>query len=135
MPKMRTIPKLNSGSWLLNVKKPETVRIFCAYLVVASVAAVAIQVVALTAIIVGGVPEHVFMTLMFRLSAFAFCLGVIGLIRRVARRAFAEALVRDEVEFTDFRLRPISVSPTCKHRQLVILHMRLTGFSVDTNNQ
>jgi hypothetical protein len=135
MPKVRTIPKLNSGEPVAQCEEAGDGTHF---------SCVSCRGISCCGGNPGsrvdghhcwGVPEHVFTTPMFRLSAFAFCLGVIGLVRRVAPRAFAEALVRDEVEFTDFRLRLVSVSPTCKHRQLVILHMRLTGFSVDTNNR
>jgi hypothetical protein len=127
---MRT--KLNSARWLPKLKAPETVRFFRAHLIVASAAAMLIQLVALTTISVAGVPEHFFETPIFRLAAVVLILSMVGATRYFARIAFVAAIGRNDVTFLDAECRLVSVSETCPQRQLVILHARFTGFLVVT---
>jgi hypothetical protein len=126
---MRT--KLNSAMWLPNLKAPETVRAFRAHLIVASAAAMLIQLVALTAIFVVGVPEHFFETSIFRLSAVVLILSIIGATRYFARTAFVAAIGRNDVTILDTERRLLSISETCPQRRLVILHARFAGFVAD----
>lgn len=126
---MRTIPRFNSARWMPSLKAPETVRAFRAHLIAASVAAMSIQLVALATIFLAGVPEHLFETTMFRLSAAALVLGMVGAIRCVAWIAFVAAIGRNDAKFLDARHSLVSVSATCPRRHLVILHARFAGFA------
>ncbi|MFM0125816.1 hypothetical protein P0D73_44550 [Paraburkholderia sp. RL18-101-BIB-B] len=123
--------KLNSTMWLPNLKSPETIRAFRAHLIVASAAAISIQLVALTAIFVAGVPVHFFGTGIFRLTAAVLILSIVAVARYVARSAFMAAIDRNEVTFLGAQRRLVSVSATCPRRQLVILHARFAGFVGD----
>ncbi|MFM0732669.1 hypothetical protein PQQ52_19500 [Paraburkholderia sediminicola] len=129
---MRTIPKLKLAMSWPNLKAPETVRAFRAHLIAACAAAMSIQLIALTAIVVFGVPEHFFETAIFRLSAAALILSIVGAVRYVAWDAFVSAVGRNDVIFHDARHRVVSVSATCPQRQLVILHARFAGFAGET---
>ena len=100
---MRTIPRFNSARWMPGLKAPETVRAFRAHLIAASVAAMSIQLVALATIFLAGVPEHLFETTMFRLSAAALMLGMVGAIRCVAWIAFVAADGRTDAKFLEAR--------------------------------
>jgi hypothetical protein len=126
---MRT--KLNSAMWLPNLKAPEIVRAFRAHLIVASAAAMVIQLAALTAIFVAGVPEHFFETSIFRLAAIVLILSMVGATRYFARTAFVAAIARNDVTILDAERRLLSVSKTCPQRQLVVLHARFAGYVAD----
>ncbi|MFL9922121.1 hypothetical protein PQR75_43915 [Paraburkholderia fungorum] len=120
--------KLNSTMWLPNLKAPETVCAFRAHLIVASAAAMLIQLVALTAIFVAGVPEHFFETAIFRLAAVVLIPSIVAVTRYFARSAFVAAIARNDVTFLGAQRRLVSVSATCPRRKLVILHARFAGF-------
>jgi hypothetical protein len=123
--------KLNSAMWLPNLKPPETVRALRAHLIVASAAAMLIQLVAFTAIFVAGVPEHFFETAIFRLAGVVLILSIVAATRYFARSAFVAAIGRNDVTFLDAQRRLVSVSATCPQRQLVVLHARFAGFVGD----
>ena len=106
-------------------------RAFRAHLIAASAVAVSIQMAALTAIFLAGVPEQFFETVVFRLSTAALMLGIVGAMRYFAWSAFGIAVGRNEVTFLDTRRRTVAISATCPQRQLVILHARFAGFGGD----
>ncbi|MDI7065781.1 hypothetical protein QMO17_31545 [Klebsiella pneumoniae] len=120
--------KLNSTMWLPNLKAPGIARAFRAHLIVASAAAMSIQLVALAAIFVAGVPEHFFETAIFRLTAAVLILSIVAVTRYFARSAFVVAIDRNDVTFLRAERRLVSVSATCPRRELVILHARFAGF-------
>lgn len=128
---MKMIPRFSLTRWLSGLKARGTVRAFRAHLIAACVAAMSIQLVALTTIFFAGVPENLFETNMFRLSAAALVLSVVGAIRCVAWIAFVAAIGRNDVTFLDARHLLVSVSATCPRRQLVILHTRFAGLAED----
>jgi hypothetical protein len=127
--------KLNPAIWLRKLRTPETVRSFRAHLIVASAAAMGIQLAALAAIFLAGVPEHFFETSIFRLAAFVLILSMVGATKHFAQTAFLVAITRNSVTILDAERRLVSVSETCRRRQLVILHARFTGFLVDVFSQ
>jgi hypothetical protein len=118
---------------LPNLKSPATVRAFRAHLMVASAAAILIQLVALTAIFVAGVPERFFGTAIFRLAALVLILGMVGAIRYFARSTFVSAIGRNDVISLDTQSRLVSVSASCPQRRLVMLHAIFTGLAVDVS--
>jgi len=126
---MRT--KLSSAMWLPNLKAPEAVRAIRAHLILASAAAMVIQMAALTAIFVAGAPEHIFETSTFRLAAVVLILSMLGATKYFARTAFVAAIGRNDVTILDAERRRLSVSKTCPQRQLVVLHARLGGYIAD----
>jgi hypothetical protein len=86
---MRT--ELSLALRLPKLKAPENVRAFRAHLIVASVAAMLIQLVILTAIFVADVPEHFFEIAIFRLTAVVLILSIVAATRYFARNAFLAA--------------------------------------------
>jgi hypothetical protein len=112
----------------------EALDIMCivrAHLVLAAVAAMAIQVGALIAILVADVPEQVFATSAFRLSALASIMAVMLVVKRMARQAYCVGIGRNDVVFTDRPMPRVSVSLTCPQRPLVILHTKLVGLALN----
>lgn len=111
--------------------RPSTIAMLRAYLLTASLAAAAIQVVALLAIGVFGVSEDVFTSGTFRIAAVASIVCVVLVTRRIARAAFVSALSHDYAIVTDARSNATSVSPACPVRTLVILHLRFNRRPVE----
>ncbi|SIO45515.1 hypothetical protein [Paraburkholderia phenazinium] len=103
---------------------PATIAMLRAYLLTASLAAAAIQMVALLSIGLFGVPEAVFTSGPFRLVAVASVVCIVLVVKRIARAAFLSALSLDYATVTDAHSNTTSVSPVCPVRMLVILHLR-----------
>src|ERR1700761_9444199 len=80
---------------------PATTAMLRAYLLTASLAAAAIQMVALLSIGLFGVPEAVFTSGPFRLVAVASVVCIVLVVKRIARAAFLSALSLDYATVTD----------------------------------
>jgi hypothetical protein len=103
---------------------PSTIAMLRAYLMIASLAAAAIQLAALLSIGLFDVSEDVFTSATFRLAAVATIVCVVLVTKRIARAAFVSALSRDFATIIDARSNATSISPACPVRMLVILHLR-----------
>jgi hypothetical protein len=103
---------------------PSTIAMLRAYLLTASFAAAAIEVLALLSIDLFGVSENVFDSGTFRIAAVATIVCIVLVIKRIARAAFISALSHDYAVVTDVPSRGTSVSPVCPGLMLVILHLR-----------
>ncbi|WGS53227.1 hypothetical protein LFL96_34245 [Paraburkholderia sp. D15] len=100
-----------------------------AYLVTASLSAVAIQIGVLASIFVFGVPESWFQTVHFRLAA-AGAIGMMVLISAaISHAAFRSAVARHYAIHDETRPGAFRVSDECPLRAFVILHLRMTGVS------
>lgn len=111
--------------------KPSTIKMFRAYLLTASCAAMAIEAAALLAIGLFGVSEDVFTSLTFRTTTAVAILCAVLLTRIVARAAFASALYHHYATIADGRSNTISVSPVCPVRMLVILHLQFNRRAIE----
>jgi hypothetical protein len=104
--------------------KPSTIDMLRAYLLTASLAAAAIQAAVLLSIILFGVSEDVFTSMIFRIATVAIIVCIVLVIKRIARAAFVSALSQRYATVTDAHSNATSVSPVCPVRMLVILHLR-----------
>ena len=107
--------------------KPVTADMLKAYLIAASLTAMAIEVLAFVALLLLPVSQHDFSSTPFRIFAFsAIICGVIA-IRRSAHVAFDMAVQRRHVMSYIMTSRPVSVTHNCPRRWLVTLHLRFNG--------
>ncbi|MGF6245137.1 MULTISPECIES: hypothetical protein [Paraburkholderia] len=111
--------------------KPSTINMLRAYLLTASLAAIVIDVAALLAIGLFGVPEDVFTSTTFRLVAVAVIVCFVLVTRHVARAAFVSALSQRYATFSAAHANAIEISPVCPVRMLVVLHLRFNRTAIE----
>jgi hypothetical protein len=111
--------------------KTSTIDMLRAYLVTASLAATAIEALALLSIGLFGVSEHVFASVTFRVASVVTIVCIVLVTKRVARVAFMSALSHRYASFTDGHSNAIAVSPVCPVRMLVILHLRFNRRAIE----
>lgn len=100
-----------------------------AYLITASLSAVAIQIGALVSILVFGVPERWFQTAGFRLAAAGAIVGMVSIFATISQVAFRSAVARHYAMHDETHPGVFCVSDECPLRAFVILHLQLTGVS------
>ncbi|WP_321791185.1 hypothetical protein [Burkholderia pyrrocinia] len=111
--------------------KSSTVERWRAYLLIASMIAMAMQVAVFVSIIVFNVPDTVFTKLNFRVVAVVVLVcGVYG-VQRLARGAFMSALASRHITRDENHERTVWLSTDCPHLPLVILHLRLNRARYD----
>jgi hypothetical protein len=96
----------------------------CAYLLTASLAAVAIEVTALLSSRVFGVSEDIFTSTIFRAAAVVAAGCIIMVTRRLAPAAFVPAMAQHYVDSPDGCSNTVAVSPVRPVRRLAVLHVR-----------
>ena len=111
--------------------KASTIDMLRAYLLTASLAAIAIEAAALLSISLFGVSEDVFTSTTFRAATVVAIVCIVLVTKRVARAAFVSALSHDYAAFADAHSSAISVSPVCPVRTLVILHLRFNRRAIE----
>jgi hypothetical protein len=109
-----------------------------AYLMTASLAAMSIEVGALVSLEVFGVPEQVFGSAIFRLSACFAIIATVLVTKGVANLAYRSAVEHRYTKTTKTKGgngqsegQSVAVSPACPVRTLVILHLRFNRRMVD----
>ncbi len=101
--------------------KPVTVDMLRAHLMAAALTAMIMEAVTLASFFLFDFAEGAFRSMTFRL------LGVAVIICGLAYLAFGVAVKSRHATCRNQQSALISVSPDCPRRQLVILHLRLTG--------
>ncbi|MGI4812341.1 MAG: hypothetical protein ACRYGG_03235 [Janthinobacterium lividum] len=103
--------------------RPSTVVILRAYLMAASLGAAFIGVSAAAASVLFDIDDRVFESTVFRLSAASVVIGLVFVVKWMARRAFQSALVGHHA--LDNRTGPgrVEISSECPRRSLVVLHL------------
>jgi hypothetical protein len=110
--------------------KPATIDMLRAHLIVASLTAMAAEVLACVTLFVLPISPHAFSTTPFRLVALAFMAGGVVIVRQFAHAAF-ELAIRSRHAQRGMRAgalsQPVAVEADCPRRWLVVLHLRFTG--------
>jgi hypothetical protein len=104
--------------------KPSIIDPCRAYLLVASLAAVASQTVILLSMLVLDVPEDVFTSPLSRVCVVAVIAATVLVVRRLAREAFCDALATRHARLIGWQQRTVALSAQCPRRPLVVLHVR-----------
>lgn len=107
--------------------KPVTVDMLRAHLMAASLTAIGAEVLILPVLLMLPVRGNTFSSTPFRLLALALVVSGVFVIRRLAHDAFERAIQRRHVMPGSASSRAVSVPAHCARRDLVILHLRLTG--------
>ncbi|VVD94545.1 hypothetical protein PAQ31011_01815 [Pandoraea aquatica] len=109
--------------------KSTTIRMLRAYLIVASLGAVCIDVCVVIAMLVFDVPERVFTSADFRIAMAASLLLLLLATRSLASAAFRAALASRHVMVdggsSQRESRSVALRDDCPHRLLVLLHIRI----------
>jgi hypothetical protein len=115
-----------------------TIDMLRAYLMTASLAAMSIEVGVLVSLEVFGVPEQVFGSAIFRLSACFVIVATVLVTKGVANLAYRSAVEHRYTKTTKTQGgngqsegQSVAVSPACPVRTLVILHLRFNRRMVD----
>ena len=126
---MGTPPVLISGVRVLRKERSRISRTLRAYLKVASLSAISLQMVVLAAIGIFRIPDEAFSSSQFRCCVILLLVCVAAAVRTMAKIAFDAALEQNEATFADKGKNPvISISAGCPQRVLVVLHAELAGF-------
>ncbi len=107
--------------------KQVTVDMLRAHLMVASLTALAADVLACVTVAVLPGAQHLFVSAAFRLAALAMVVGGVIVARQIAQAAFQLAVEERYANVAGLHARPVAVAPDCPRLWLVILHLRLTG--------
>lgn len=107
--------------------KPATVDMLRAHLMVASLTALAADVLACVTVAALPGTQHLFVSAAFRFAALAMVAGGVIVARQVAQAAFHLAVADRYANVAGLYARPVAVAPDCPRLWLVILHLRLTG--------
>ncbi|MEC5409092.1 hypothetical protein VOM14_26425 [Paraburkholderia sp. MPAMCS5] len=107
--------------------KPATVDMLRAHLMVASLTALAADVLACVTVAVVPGAQHPFVSSTFRLIALAFMASGVIVTRQAAHAAFHLAVEKCHASAASLYSWPVAVASDCLRRWLVILHLRLTG--------
>ncbi|MFL6637846.1 MAG: hypothetical protein ACJ8HC_05060 [Paraburkholderia graminis] len=107
--------------------KPVTADMLRAHLMVASLTAVAADLLACVTVFVDPGAEHLFVSAAFRLSSIAVMAGGVMVARQFAQAAFRAAVADRHASVASLCSRPIDLAPDCPRLWLVVLHLRLTG--------
>ncbi|AXF14476.1 hypothetical protein PQQ88_24605 [Paraburkholderia caledonica] len=107
--------------------KPATVDMLRAHLMVASLTALAADVLACVTVAALPGAQHLFVSAAFRLAALAMVAGGVIVARKVAQAAFHLAVEDRYANVAGLYARPVAVASDCPRLWLVILHLRLTG--------
>jgi hypothetical protein len=107
--------------------KPVTVDMLRAHLMVASLTALAADVLACVTVIVVPGAQHLFVCTAFRLIALALMASGVIITRHVAQAAFELAVHDHHASAAGLHAQPIAVASDCRRLWLVVLHLRLTG--------
>ena len=105
--------------------KPSTVEMLRGYLMMASLAATAIDAVVLLAVGVLGVPERAFEAAPFRVGVLVVVALAVFVMRGLARSAFRSAVANHHAIVRDTPCQTVSISADCPFRLLVVFHLRL----------
>lgn len=98
-----------------------------AYLLVASVAAIAIDLIALYAGWVLQIPDSVFLSTPFRILAGLVVVASVAMVRLRCGMAFRSAVGSGDAVAQDGQERAIVVNVRCPQRRQVCLYARLSG--------
>jgi hypothetical protein len=107
--------------------KPVTADMLRAHLMVASLTAVAADLLACVTVFVDPGAEHLFVSVAFRLSSIAVMAGGVMVARQFAQAAFRAAVADRHASVASVCSRPIDLASDCPRLWLVVLHLRLTG--------
>ncbi|WP_392393485.1 hypothetical protein [Paraburkholderia caledonica] len=107
--------------------KPATVDMLRAHLMVASLTALAADVLACVTVAALPGAQHLFVSATFRFAALAMVAGGVIVARQIAQAAFHLAVADRYANVAGLYARPVAVAPDCPRLWLVILHLRLTG--------
>ncbi|WP_128598528.1 hypothetical protein [Paraburkholderia kirstenboschensis] len=107
--------------------KPVTVDMLRAHLMVASLTAVAAEVLACVTVAFAPEMQHMFVSTVFRLVAIAVMVISVVITRQLAHAAFHRAAQGGHTSAGVPSGPPVAVASHCPQRWLVILHLRLTG--------
>ena len=107
--------------------KPVTADTLRAHLMVASLTALAADVLACLTVAVLPGAQHLFVSASFRLAALAVMAGGVIVVRQLGQAAFELALADRHASPAGSHARPILIAADCPRLWLVILHLRLTG--------
>jgi hypothetical protein len=111
--------------------RPSTIDMLRAYLLTASLAAIAIEAAALLSIGLFGVSEDVFTSMTFRVASIVAIVCMVLVTRQVARAAFVSALSHRYASFSEEHSNAIILSPACPDRMLVSLHLRFNRQAIE----
>ena len=107
--------------------KPVTADMLRAHLMVASLTAVAADLLACVTVFVDPGAEHLFVSAAFRLSSIAVMAGGVMVARQFAQAAFRAAVADHHASVASACTRPVDLASDCPRLWLVVLHLRLTG--------
>ncbi|HEX7937150.1 MAG TPA: hypothetical protein VF573_29300 [Paraburkholderia sp.] len=107
--------------------KPATVDMLRAHLMVASLTALAADVLACVTVAVVPGAQHLFVSSTFCLIALALMASGVIVTHQVAHAAFHLAVEERHASAASLHSRLVAVAADCPRRWLVILHLRLTG--------
>jgi hypothetical protein len=111
--------------------RPSTIDMMRAYLVTASLAAIAMDAAALLSIDLFGASEDVFTSMTFRVASVVAIVCIVLVTRQVARAAFVSALSHRYASFSEEHSNAIILSPACPDRMLVSLHLRFNRQAIE----
>ncbi|MBN3727969.1 hypothetical protein [Burkholderia sp. Ac-20379] len=97
----------------------------------AAVAAMSAQLIVLLLIGVFDLPDRAFTTAGFHCAALGYIAATMGLVHRLAARAFRAALASGHVCATSWAERRVRVAAHCPRRLLVLAHVRLHRYRLD----
>lgn len=104
--------------------KPVTADMLRAHLMVASLAAMGTEVLALLGLLVLPVSQQVFSSATFQFIALALIVSGVLVMRQFAHAAFDLAI---QSHYATPAGRPVLIEADCPRRWFVILHLRFTG--------
>ncbi|MEZ2311522.1 hypothetical protein AB6809_33335 [Paraburkholderia sp. RCC_158] len=107
--------------------KPVTADMVRAHLMVASLTAVAADLLACVTVFVEPGVEHLFVSAAFRLSCIALMAGGVVVARQFAQAAFRAAVEDRYASVGSLCTGPVNLASDCPRLWLVVLHLRLTG--------
>jgi hypothetical protein len=107
--------------------KSVTADMLRAHLMIASLTAVAADLLACATVFVDPGAEHLFVSAAFRLSSIAVMAGGVMVARQFAQAAFRAAVADRHASVASLRTRPVDLASDCPRLWLVVLHLRLTG--------
>lgn len=107
--------------------KPVTADMLRAHLMVASVTAVAGDLLVSVTVFVDPDAEHLFVSAAFRLAAIGVMVACIIVARQFAHAAFRAAVEDGYASVASLSSTPVDLPSDCPRLWLVVLHLRLTG--------
>lgn len=96
-----------------------------AYLLVASLAAVLLQVAVLAAVLVFDVPQALFTTSVFRLCVMVWVVAAVIVTRKLSGSAYRTAVAGSHISIDSKLKGAVALSSGCPRRALVVLYLRL----------